>query len=76
MDRRARSPSASSGCARILWADLNNDGRVDAVVTPHEGAAYALLQQPGNHWSRSELLPSPDAALRVLLLATWIRTAM
>ncbi len=51
--------AASGGVFHEAWAgrglatgDLNNDGRVDAVVTTNDGAAHVLRNETnsGNHW--------------------------
>ena len=35
----------------VAFGDLNNDGRIDAVITKqHERPAVFLNRSPGNHW--------------------------
>jgi enediyne biosynthesis protein E4 len=42
----------------LAIGDINNDGRIDAVVTTNDGPAYVLYNQTsnGNHWLTLELV--------------------
>jgi tetratricopeptide (TPR) repeat protein len=61
-------PMAAVPARGLLWADLDNDGRLDAVVNPDpSGAPFAMLQEGDATWTRRSLGTSDGCS--ALLLA-------
>ncbi len=52
----ADHPLATLQADGLLWADLNNDGHVDAVVNAASGESFAMIQRSPQEWVRHPLL--------------------